>query len=676
MKETSRVVGPIPWLLLLTFVVVGCEGSGSTGTSQDPRNGCEVSTDPMAVAIQAVEEQPPPVVRRLGPASVFPGAVIYVTGEHLGAPDSGPRLELTGRFMAPDLEGDGQVHTVLFGSVSEDGTRAVFPLSGDELAAWGLVKEPGRFLGTGTLTVYPSEDEGGAGVGFALDVDLAVASWPEPVLYQISIAIPATKTLQVFPEDRLAALADGLLLPEEGENLLVLQGQARRGVSSHGEDVHYELPVEAPMARSEGKVVFSAASFGIQPGTFDGLGWIRCVLTDGATFESEPIPVSIEMEPPVLSGLDPTAASRGQWVTLVGRGFLPPTDRGATVFRIDGVLHPDDGSPDIELTDFEVSPEDYRDNSTMRMAFRTHIEHGDGQRFLSGLTAQPGRFEGSITPIVTWDGHEVVGIPYREGFRIAPTRQVVYLKFLPGFTVSLKQTWGLKNVERELRNHILATVRRDYTGINVQFTERRPEDFLEYTVMEIGGIDPNGRGLFGLDNTTGEEGDSPKDVGNLRLQEVVGGHNARAEEQGYLSYGGVFLESFRHFTTWVDDPSDMASSRFDDIFGPVAPFLCGDPVEPDEYPGGPRDDIIAEAIRVLGNLVASTITHELGHSLGLSLPYGDPFEFHNLYDTPNAIMDSGQYRPFEERAEIDGFGPAVFTPENREYLERILPVDR
>ena len=49
--------------------------------------------------------------------------------------------------------------------------------------------------------------------------------------------------------------------------------------------------------------------------------------------------------------------------------------------------------------------------------------------------------------------------------------------------------------------------------------------------------------------------------------------------------------------------------------------------------------------------------------------------YHNEGDTPNWIMDAGQFRPFEERAEIDGFGPAVFEPYNREYLLGILPLD-
>ena len=66
----------------------------------------------------------------------------------------------------------------------------------------------------------------------------------------------------------------------------------------------------------------------------------------------------------------------------------------------------------------------------------------------------------------------------------------------------------------------------------------------------------------------------------------------------------------------------------------------------------------------------NTVVHEIGHSLGLSNIDG---EFHNIGDNAGWLMDSGTYRPFNERAEIDGAAPAVFSPNNRSYLERILP---
>ena len=83
-------------------------------------------------------------------------------------------------------------------------------------------------------------------------------------------------------------------------------------------------------------------------------------------------------------------------------------------------------------------------------------------------------------------------------------------------------------------------------------------------------------------------------------------------------------------------------------------------------------------MRAMGSLIANTISHEIGHSLGLSFfeedLETDSQQFHNEFDTPNAMMDAGRARPFEERAEIQGQGPAVFNQRNRAYLEEILPL--
>jgi hypothetical protein len=69
--------------------------------------------------------------------------------------------------------------------------------------------------------------------------------------------------------------------------------------------------------------------------------------------------------------------------------------------------------------------------------------------------------------------------------------------------------------------------------------------------------------------------------------------------------------------------------------------------------------------------VGSTVSHELGHSLGLADPKGT--RFHNLGDGPNRLMDKGGSRPFEERAELMGQGPSMYCQEAYEYLREILP---
>lgn len=73
----------------------------------------------------------------------------------------------------------------------------------------------------------------------------------------------------------------------------------------------------------------------------------------------------------------------------------------------------------------------------------------------------------------------------------------------------------------------------------------------------------------------------------------------------------------------------------------------------------------------LGSMVGSTVSHEVGHSLGLADPYGP--EFHNAGDADNRLMDAD--RPFGERAELDGEGPSVFCDQEYAYLRMILPTD-
>ena len=83
-------------------------------------------------------------------------------------------------------------------------------------------------------------------------------------------------------------------------------------------------------------------------------------------------------------------------------------------------------------------------------------------------------------------------------------------------------------------------------------------------------------------------------------------------------------------------------------------------------------DVIRRAIHTLGNLVGNTATHEIGHSLGLPRA-PECGAYHNAAGD-RQIMDCGADRPFEERAELTPGSNAVWTPENRRYLEEILPL--
>jgi hypothetical protein len=230
-------------------------------------------------------------------------------------------------------------------------------------------------------------------------------------------------------------------------------------------------------------------------------------------------------------------------------------------------------------------------------------------------------------------------------------------------------------VESHIRDRILEVVNRDYKtddleGINIEWRRSRPTDFVEYSVIEVGGKDPNNRGLLGLDNTMG------KDIGNLHFDDVVGGMNADSREKGNYAFGGVFVSSYLAFSSKVSERMSIASETFDEVFGPFMSVQGGTSVKAGEYPGGSRSAKIGEAIHAMGSMIGTTVSHEIGHTLGLAVR-DKKDRFHNEFPDDNQIMDAGANREFEERAELekDGkkYGPARFTDENWNYLRRILP---
>ena len=130
---------------------------------------------------------------------------------------------------------------------------------------------------------------------------------------------------------------------------------------------------------------------------------------------------------------------------------------------------------------------------------------------------------------------------------------------------------------------------------------------------------------------------------------------------------------------------DVDPTHFDAIFDAVRPDT-GTPVSAAEVRAGipalgddrrlprcarSRRRRIGCAVFVLGNLIGTTLTHEAGHSLGLADPTGEAF--HDPGDGVNRLMDAGGDRPFEERAELLGQGPAVFCGDEYIYLRTVLP---
>src|SRR5690606_230890 len=134
--------------------------------------------------------------------------------------------------------------------------------------------------------------------------------------------------------------------------------------------------------------------------------------------------------------------------------------------------------------------------------------------------------------------------------------------------------------------------------------------------------------------------------------------------------------SFIAFSPTLSPEGFGTADEFDVVMSPFMPALGGEAATPTDA-DGPRASTLDAAIRLVANLTWHTASHELGHALGLayfpSTMENHEQRFHNEPAGPRWIMDAGVDRPFTERAELNGDGPAQFSEPNLRYLKRILP---
>lgn len=597
-------------------------------------------------------------LRRVDPDVVLPGTILGIDGEsfvddpwgtsYLRVFGGVDRLELhlPARYVdAHTME--VEIDTATFAGLGGDGA---------ELAASALVEVSSAVDGELYRTT-------------AIDLAIAVRSELAPRIDTV------LREGVIFPDEPIDVVGSGLLLAGEGESVAVVAGcftPEGGGSCTDVDPVEVALVGAGPFDREHARFAFAPAIAGISPGRFTGTVALRNRFADGHTLDSPALEVAYDLQRPIVYGASTDRASLGRYVTITGGGFVGPPD-GATLLDFAGTFTPDDGSDPIAID--EVLLPEVVDGRTVRYV----VNEDDGIGTTLDVRYQPGSFAGTLTPRIAFGAVEVTGDPAEFTFALAPVRQVVVVEFLPAYVESLR-AFGLRAVDRQVRDRVLEVIRRDYATIGVDVRDAIPDDFAVYAVVEVGGPDPNGLGLLGYDNTPG------KDTENQRLYDRIGGVNAVTQQDGYPGYGGVFIESLLGYSEHPPDgvTALIGDERFDALFDPLRPdtgrpvvsadFDAGEIEVPASGDGCPADDRrtqITCGIWALGSMVGSTVSHEVGHSLGLADPYGSAF--HDPGDAPDRLMDAD--RPFGERAELGGEGPSRFCADEYAYLRVILPTD-
>lgn len=520
-------------------------------------------------------------------------------------------------------------------------------------------------LGTGATTLDASiRGNGQTSAPFSIVMTLAAT---------LPVTLTAAPNGDVHWNDAAPLEGTGIIAASEGTLLARFVGEYVREGTTTPVPVSEMRPVTQAerFSRSRGVVRLATVLGGIHPGTFTGTVQLVSTLRNGAMSMSEPVATTLRFGLPTFISFDPHEASIGQYVNLHGAGFLGGAEADEfTLIELEGMFTPEGGTArPFPATEF--FPEWISGN---HVRFELEAEVSSMNELIQReFGARRGVFTGMATAIVGKGGEEVRGMTVPFMFTLGPVRQVVAIQYLPGFYSSLTR-FGLELASEDIELAVIARMEEIYAEYNVDFRRELADDFSAngHSVLEIGGPDPSGRGLFGYDNTPG------KDIGNLRLFDRIGGANAEMQPDGAPGYGGVFIESFLLWSEHPDLPGVLPAGPepdplFDEIFDPVRE----EPATLDEIIGEPtaepaRVAAVRRAIDALASIIGETSSHELGHSLGLAQPYGSRMAFHNDADEDGCLMDSGGNRPFGERSKQPGFARTRFCYDEPDYLEEIL----
>lgn len=600
----------------------------------------------------------------VAPGTILPGTVVAVHGQNFTTEEFGSSsLRLQGTINGEQVDRSFSLEFVSFEEMTFQ---------------WDGEGPMGDFVGDATLQVLSLVD-GQVYQSPSVDTSLTFVENLVPEMNSVQDGI-------VFVNDDIAVNGTGFLFGgDEGATLAEVTGC----FTPEGElDCAPVAPVIIPvdtdgLDRTQGTFDFSPKIAGLGPGDFEGNVSLYNEYPAGSTFQSEISSVTYFLQRSRLDAFQ-EESSLGAFVDIEGRGFVGPGD-GLTTVQLEGTYKVDDALEGFPVSGpvGEIVP-NFVDGGLLRYVIDEQDNLGVALEAAGGngtLRQKGGTFEGTVRTIVAYEDEVQEGDELEVFLRLEPVKQVVWIRFLPSYRESLR-TFGLRAVDSLIRDRIMEVLERDYKGVNIEFRLEQPTDFALYSTVDLAGPDPNGIGLLGFDNTPG------KDINNERLSDQIGGVNAATQEDGSPGYGGVFVESFFVFSGHPPNGNakETAVESFDQLFDPFRPDR-GDPVRAADLAngvatlssgqgcptaGGDRSLQISCAIWAFGSMVGTTVSHEIGHSLGLAPP-GDTMVFHNGGNTPRRLMNSGSNRPFEERAEILGTQPGAFCQANYDYLRFILP---
>lgn len=600
----------------------------------------------------------------VGPDTWVAGTTVQVTGASFVEAEWGEStLVLVGAAGGASVE-------VRLPARFVDYTHMTAEVDGAALAALGAEAGAVEFLGDATVEVVSAVD-GDTYRSAPLALQLAAA----PTLAPTVTSLEASGV--IFTNDDLEVRGAGFLLGGgEGNTVAVVRGcLTPAGGGPCAPVTSQAVPITPTVAgrRDRGSFRFVPALAGIRGGRFTGTVTVENRPLTGAPSAAAAVDVAYDLVTAQIFSVAPARASLGQYVEVTGGGFVGGEAGASTELRLQGTFRPT-GAPAGAPVDLVLIPE-YVAGERLRYVMSTDDALGQA----IDLRRVTGTFTGTIRPTVRYGGDQIDGPTTAVTLGIAAVKQVVYLDFRPSYVESLRG-FGLRAVDAAIRARVLEVVRAAYPAVNIEFVTAPPADFALFSQVEIHGPDPNGMGLFGYDNTPG------KDTGNLRLYDRLGGVNAATQQDGYPGYGGVFIESLMGFSLHPLHGESIpgADALFDRIFDPFRPdrgeiivaadLAGGVPVRDGAAcPASARADRIGCAVWTMGGLIGTTLAHEIGHSLGLANPGLEGF--HNAGDEVGRLMDSGGDRPFAERAELDGQGPARFCTDEYDYLRQILPSD-